>query len=75
MRTGWICTIGLLSTTCYGAILPKATLKEGDAIAVTACEVARVETVSGNPTAARLSERSARAMTTYALTQSNDTLQ
>ena len=75
MRTGWICTIGLLSTTCYGTILPKATLKEGDAIAVTACEVARVETVSGNPTAARLSERSARAMTTYALTQSNDTLQ
>lgn len=51
MRTRWICTIGLLSTTCYGAMLPKATLKESDAIAVTACEVARVETVSGNPAA------------------------
>jgi hypothetical protein len=67
-------SLGLLAMPSFGEILPKVTLESGEAITVVARALSKTETVAGKPSAARLSERTARMMQTFTLTQSNDTL-
>jgi hypothetical protein len=75
MRNLGLWMMGALCATCYGEILPKMTLQTGGSVAVTQLNVASVEKVAGDATAARLSERSARMMTTYTVGQEGDALQ